>query len=269
MLVPCFQDRRRDVPPWLAQIRDTQGKPPLLDMLASSLYYANSGNEDGDPVKYLGGYIHSFVFADSDEHKAPDETMRVLQGERAPQGARPFNGYKVVDARCVGECELVRDQRQPVPSEDRHLDPVPYGEHVPRWWWSPQRRAVWAILQREEELDEDHGARRFSFLSVHDDSQTAFFSLYCRNGVAPDVLAIINPGYGSDLRDPNSSFAGCVRKNAGGMPRFLLSDCTGEQGPFCDWPEYRRLVCDWQTAKHRDGDKRHLALWERSPERGC
>src|SRR5689334_8112732 len=36
---------------------------PLAAMLTDSLYYPASGL-DGIPVKYLGGFVHSFVYAD-------------------------------------------------------------------------------------------------------------------------------------------------------------------------------------------------------------
>jgi hypothetical protein len=58
--------QQRSMPPWLSSIKDYKDLDHILleSILENSLFYPASGR-DGDPIKYLSGYIHSFIYADN------------------------------------------------------------------------------------------------------------------------------------------------------------------------------------------------------------
>ena len=73
------------MPLWLSRLtaESIQNGPfPLREILRSSLYYPAS-RFDGDPVKYLAGDIHSFVYVDYGEGKKHSNVRYRLMGSRA------------------------------------------------------------------------------------------------------------------------------------------------------------------------------------------
>ncbi len=50
---------------------------PLRELLEGALYYPSSGT-DGDPVKYMGTLIQSFVYTDYGASRAPESVVQWL-----------------------------------------------------------------------------------------------------------------------------------------------------------------------------------------------
>lgn len=53
---------RHPVPDWLKVLSDLE-RLPLRDILTRSVFYPSCGL-DGKPIKFLGGFVHSFVYVD-------------------------------------------------------------------------------------------------------------------------------------------------------------------------------------------------------------
>lgn len=225
------------VPEWLrnltmASIRD--GQVPLKQILKDSLYYPSSGF-DGDPVKYLAGNLHSFVYVDYGHGKAAFE--RALEH-------RGFNGYELIGKRSVTMQELVPNGWHPKP-------PAPMYGHPPQSWrgvGAPY--CIWTVFQRRAEISADHGPDRFSLLYLFADGVAAFQALYLANAAVPKAIAVIQPGHSfggnwTDFTDPNQMLARSVLGNPKGAPELLLhgghADPDDYKKPI--WPEYGRLVC--------------------------
>jgi hypothetical protein len=86
-------------PDWLIQMtpeRMARDPFPLHDLLSQSLYYPSS-SFDGDPIAYLGGNNHSFVYADYGEER--DGLLKALKEPG-------FLGYRILCHRPVLEAEL-------------------------------------------------------------------------------------------------------------------------------------------------------------------
>ena len=81
-------------PYWLAEL-ENQDIFPLRLLLKDSLYYPASAC-DGDPVRLLGGFIHSFIHVEYVMTKA--EVMANMQGE-----SHGFRGYRLAMCREVAQ----------------------------------------------------------------------------------------------------------------------------------------------------------------------
>lgn len=235
----------RPVPEWL-QKANPAAPFPLQDALHRSLYYPSSGR-DGDPVKHLGGFTHSFVCVDSGITR--DKLLRSLEEER-----HRFKGYKVLFQKDVTEQELAPNGYS--------LPPLRPGDGRP----SPRGRtpfAIWAVHQRLPEFDDNHGAERFSLLFICGDGAAAYHALYYSNRCAPEVLAIIQPGHTfggnwTDFTNPDLVFARSVRENPYGTPDYLLYGQWHDHYEEPCWPQYPKKVFYWSA-----GDAK-IGLWARS-----
>lgn len=219
------------VPEWLVQMtpeRMVEDPFPLHDLLSGSLYYPSS-SFDGDPVAYLGGNQHSFVYVDYGEER---------RGLLAALEEPGFLGYRVLCHRPVLQSELTPRGWAPVIPQGRVRRP-PHG-------WVRPPFCEWVILERNADLPDAHGPYRFSLLFLCADGVATFQALYVGNAVAPRTVAIIQPGHGmfggnwTNFTDSEGPLAEAVLGNPAGQPDFLLYGGAG--GPHwytrpC-WPQY-------------------------------
>ena len=223
----------KNLPSWLADVDAGNQSSPfsLKEILSDSLYYPSSGL-DGDPIKYLSGNIHSFVYVDygigSDE----------LETELNNPG---FNGYHQILSRKITEKELTPNGWQSSSPARHDGDPQRYRDFMKKPF------ATWSVFQRDDGLDNEHGAERFSLLYLCADGVAAYQALYLSNRCFPPGIAIIQPGYSmgdnwTDFTDPSKSLATTILKNPAGKPRFLLYGGIGKRDFYrktC-WPQYSK-----------------------------
>lgn len=217
-------------PDWLTSItpdRMLYHLLPLRDLLSGSLYYPSSGF-DGDPIAYLCGNQHSFVYVDYGVDR--DGLFAALE--------RPgFLGYRVLCHRPVLSEELTTQNWPKIIPKERSRKPLK--------GWMRRFFCEWVIMERDGGYPDHHGPARFSLLFLCAEGVTAFQALYVDNEVAPSTVGIIQPGTGfggnwTDFADPNAPLANIVLGNSAGWPDFLLHGGAG--GPHwytrpC-WPQY-------------------------------
>ncbi|MEA3265431.1 MAG: hypothetical protein U9P42_00615 [Candidatus Fermentibacteria bacterium] len=225
-------------PGWLSAIAAGEMKTgfPLHSILQSSLYYPASGL-NGTPVKYLGGNIHSFIYADYGVSKG--EFIRNLIGTGEDCG---FKGYQWVRQMDIHRGDLVpRGWQAPL---------------IPNGKWSPlynERDCIpfghWSVWKRKADFPPEHGPDVFSFLFLGGEMSAVYQALYTRNKLKPRVLAIIQPGcMGGEwesVSSESSFFKRVIQANPAGIPDYLLYGGFG-RGYYehpC-WKEYegKRLV---------------------------
>ena len=154
---------RNKIPNWLANAdAENPSSPfPLKRMLKDSLYYPSSGL-DGDPIKYLSGNFHSFVYVDygitSDE----------LEARLNNPG---FNGYHQILSRKITQKKLSPGSSPPLTPSMHDGDPERYREEMEKPF------VTWSVFQRDEGLGSEHGAERFSLLFLCADGVAAFQAL--------------------------------------------------------------------------------------------
>ncbi|MEG3806262.1 hypothetical protein DBT53_000615 [Aerococcus mictus] len=205
----------------------------MQHILERSVYYPACGY-DGSPIELLGGFVHSFVYAD---YSVTNEGLRVHIVDRG------FKGYRVAASRSLMPADLgLRDWRPLAPDPSRPtvtpLDPG-FGRHP---------FASWYIFDRMDGYDENHGPERFSLVYLHAEGIAAYEALYIRNDCAPLVLAIIQPGHAFgqnayDFTNPDGPLAKTVlTTNRMRVPAYLLSggNAVGDPHPWWnnDYPRW-------------------------------
>ncbi|MBM3330101.1 MAG: hypothetical protein FJY67_11640 [Calditrichaeota bacterium] len=239
-------------PGWLAEI-DLASPFPAPDALSGCVYYPSCGF-DGRPIQYCGGFTHSFVYVDYGYSR--DRVFDELHREGA------FRGYRIAGCREVARSELVGPCAWEViqPDKQRDGDPVRYIDHIKPPF------ALWAILDRLPHFGAEHGPVRLSLLYIGGEAVASYQALFYSHGIAPAMVAIIQPGEGfgynwTNFFDSRGIFARTVCGSAGGQPGYLLvggigRDSDGYREPF--WLDYGELLHFWKS------DDGYLGLWRRT-----
>ncbi len=232
------------MPDWISNASVPLPELCIREVLSGSVYYP-ACEFDGDPVKYLAGNFHSFVYVDYGVGR--DSLLQNLDG---------FRGYRILAHRDVTERQLTPNgwtPQFPRPSD---------GDPRSRADWIKPPFGFWSIHERREEYGPDHGPSRFSLLYIGGDGVATFQALYHGNRVVPAVAAVIQPGTGfggnwTSFKDQNGIFGRSVLRNPAGTPEYLLFGGWGD-GDFyrrpC-WPAYGQPV----RALHGK-----LRVWRRS-----
>jgi len=202
---------RYDIPEWLSCIQraSDMGKISIKLILNRSLFYPCSGR-DGDPIKFLGGFIHSFIYADNGV-----TSNQVANSLNNPE--RNFKGYFV-------EYEM-RD----------HF----YGYS-----------SIWFILKRTKDYGLEHGPDRLSLLYISGNDLITFKNLYVKNNTYPEVVVLIKSGFmGSDNYDKDGGLAQAVLNNPNGCPAYML-ECVskGRERECSFWGEHTKLIGRWSVS---------------------
>lgn len=228
---------RVPVPGWLAGAAEKPASQPLplREILENSLYYP-ACERNGTPVKYLAGYVHSFVYVDYGVTREAFE--RDLNGTGRDSG---FCGYHPVFQREVLRSEVVSPGWSP-----RLLPPEEHRERLFKLEQKCRPFGHWSIWRRNVDRDESHGPELFSFFFLAGEMSAAYQGLYIRLGIAPRILALIQTGAMGGVWEyseaNNSFFKEVIKANPAGMPKYLLhgSYCRFREAPEPNpcWTEY-------------------------------
>ena len=238
----------RPTPAWLLEA-NPDSPFPLQDVLNKSLYYPSS-RQDGDPVKHLGGFTHSFICVDWSISR--EELLVSLKDTR-----HRFRGYEILFHKDITAQQLAPNGFT--------LPPLKHGDGRPPRPWSQGAEpfAVWAVHQRLEGYDDHHGPERFSLLFLCGEGVATFHALYYGNGCTPEVVAIIQPGHTwggnwTDFTNPDLIFARSVLENPYGTPDYLLYGQWHNHYTDVCWPQYPEKLYYWSA-----GDAK-LGLWKKA-----
>ena len=254
--MPLKHDSRREMPDWLAKLTPSRLKStdlPLQSLLTQSLYYPCCGF-DGRPVQFLGGCIHSFLYVDYGANQGQLEIQLMENG---------FDGYSLAGYRSVEEEELAPDGWTPEVPARFERDLARFNHYARSHVASPPF-AAWCIFEREAARDDTWGPARFSLLYLCADGVAAYQALYWPHAMAPEVLAIIQPGHGfggnyTDFSDPNGLFAWTVlNAKQVPVPRFLLWGDYGLHYWRACWPDHYPNHVEWLQHEHGNG------IWART-----
>jgi hypothetical protein len=247
----------KDEPAWLSRLTAESiqnGRFPLRNILRNSLYYPASGF-DGDPVKYLAGHIHSFIYVDYGQEEEAFERALHVPG---------FRGYRVLGKRAVAGKELIPRgwDLQSLPPWDR--SPVEW----PDAYGAPF--CTWVVFERRPDIDDELGPSRFSLLYWWHEGVAAFQALYLSRRLAPKAVAIIQPGYGfgrnwTDFTEQDGVLARVVMNSPASQPRLLLFGGHSDEHNYLDpcWPGYGQ--CLGFLEKAGGGS---IGVWERKTHQG-
>ncbi|MDD2740544.1 MAG: hypothetical protein PHR94_16575 [Methylomonas lenta] len=198
---------------------------PLTDILQDSLYYPGAGH-DGKPVKWLSGNVYSFVYSDYGISKSS-----LLSDLIDPSDG--FRGYGVLAFRDVTMHELIPNGWSAMMPDDRDGNPKSFQESI------KQPYAIWAVLERLPEFNDEHGPQRFSLLYICCDGAAGYQALYNSNQIKPKILFMVNHGFGcnwTNFETPEKILARSARANSQGLPDFLIGRKKNEQKASY-WPD--------------------------------
>jgi hypothetical protein len=234
-------------PLWLTSVRNGAEDFRLADILKDSLYYPACGL-NGTPVKFLSGNIYSFVYADY--AMTLDAYLENLNGSSDGCG---FKGYKSIFQREIMIEEIVPRGWAPkiVPPSNWKLN-FAQAASRPFGHWS-----VWVADAADQMVG---GAKIFSFLYFGGEMSAIYQGLYCRLGIRPKALAIIQPGTmggeWENIQSDEAFFRKVVKSNSAGMPEYLL------YGGFGDGSHYNKPCwSDYGGEKLVQIPERAAGLW--------
>jgi hypothetical protein len=235
----------RPEPEWLATVSEKHPLP-LSALLQNSLYYPACGR-DGDPVRFFGGFIHSFVYADYFVSQ-----QEITESLYHPQYG--FKGYRVLFCKDVSTAIAARATTLSAEVK-KGLARARRSVH------RPVEYAIWVVLERLEQFDSSHGPSRFSYLFIGGEGVSVYEALYRSNNIAPEILAVIQCGISfggawTDFANRGEILARKALAGSGEKPQFLLHGDWYGLSEKCCWPEYDSEVCRW-----RAGAQGALGLW--------
>jgi len=237
--------KRSPAPDWLMMLNVKDGNIPIFDILQKSVFYPASAM-DGRPIKYFGGFSHSFVYADCNVSELA--LVRELD---------TFKGYRPYHCKSLKKEDLCFNSFQPILPEPS--DGNTEGLHI-KVDFLPY--ALWVVYERRPGFDETHGPIRFSLLFIGGEGVATFQSLYFSNRCAPSAISLIRcdafTGNWTQFFDPKKIFARSVMQNPYGTPEYLFCDYRD----YSPWPWYSNLEHTVASPQQR------LRLWSRrtSPE---
>lgn len=231
----------RACPEWLLRLSSDLAALPVTCLLNDAVYYPACGL-DGDPIKLLGEHFQSFVYADYG-----------LERNTVTGALKSFRGFEIFAYRDVAISELSPEgsiQHPPLFAEDFVRPPF----------------AIWAVLQRASGFASHHGPDRFSLLFIGGEGVATFNTLYCKNGLTPAVVALIQPGHAfggnwTNFTDPDGPLAHAVMGNPAGNPTWLLEGGVGDNARYENpcWPSFSTPI--WSGRRSVEGT---LCLWQKN-----
>ena len=144
---------RREVPEWLERQEPAEllaSGLPLKEALHNSLFYP-AADEDWNPIKLLGGFIHNFIYADYRmEKKRLDRIIKYGVADYHLAGTRSLNQRDL--APKGWESKIADEYKEDMLSMKGFMD---LGDIKPSF-------ATWYIFRRNSTGKESHGPEIFS-----------------------------------------------------------------------------------------------------------
>ena len=247
-----FDLPKSQTPTWLLESTSLSDLP-VQCLLSNSVYYPACG-QDGKPVRFLGGFSHSFVYADYAVKRncIVDKLMEL--------GA--FRGYQAVFGKDIG----LENLQGPFEFDPIEIDLRSDGD--PKKYERERTKpfAYWAVFERLPDKTVEHGPDRFSLLYLGTEGVDTYQWLYASNGLYPSAVAIIQPGEGfgfnwTHFYDSDRPLARAIRANKFGRPSYLILGGYGLGRRWQEdikWPDYPELLHFLKTS---DG---YLGLWAKA-----
>jgi hypothetical protein len=222
----------REVPEWLSSIKLSEDMNlndhefPLDFILNESVYYP-ACSFDMNPIRYLGGFTHSFIYVDY-----------LVERQSLPElGSQSFlPGYRLCARRNLRQEELTphgwSEKLNGIDKSEFEQDFLKL-EKMRHWFIEKEFFAEWLIFEktpeRIPEWDKRFGPERISMLYICADGVATYQALYATKNIAPLVLCIIQPGHcfggnWTNFTDPKGLFARLVMSQAA-VPEYII--CGG------------------------------------------
>lgn len=200
------------MPDWLAGFHDSAAFPREQFFASRVIYYPGSGT-DGQPVKLFGSThsAHCFVYADYGVGRATVEAELEHREHR-------FRGYHTLVRVNLAERDLSPHGWTP------HINPAEAVRERYCFATAPPFGFL-EVLERDQELEDSHGARRLAILFLGADGIAAYDALFCQKGIvsAPFAVVVQDHGFGGNYnRFGRDGLLERIAVRCRVIPRWLL-----------------------------------------------
>jgi len=183
-----LREHQEPIPIWLERFRPGDPFPREEFFSSRVVYYPGAGN-DGQPVKLFASTHSAHCFVYVDYHVRREE----IEAELDRTG---FRGYHTLARIFV---------------QERELTPYGWRPHIEPWEFARAEYildvappfAFLEVLERNSDLDDSHGARRFAVLFMGADGFAAYDALFCQpHSVSPPFAVVLQDhGFGGNWED--------------------------------------------------------------------
>lgn len=202
------------LPNWLNNF-NVGGKVSMLDFFRSRIVYNPGAGFEGGPIKLFNSAhaAHAFVYVD---YFFSEETVDKNLSNNA------FLGYHLIHEQRVTKAELSPK------SVVYHLTSEEKKEIKKRYEWAnvPTHNAfaILKIYERNQDVDEYHGAWRFAILFLGADAIATYDVLFGNTNCTPFASVIDQYGFdGSYDSFARHSYIAKIARRSERLPKYLLS----------------------------------------------
>jgi hypothetical protein len=216
------------MPAWLDRF-DTGAAFSRQQFFASRIVYYPGSGTDGQPVKLFGSThsAHCFVYADY----GVDRTAVEAELEHP---AHRFRGYHALVRLNLTERDLSPRGWTP------HLEPAEVARERYRFATAPPFGFL-EVLERDQEFDDKHGARRLAVLFLGADGIATYDALFCQeDSISPPFAVVIQDhGFGANYdRFGRGGLLERAARRCNVIPQWLLvAENTDPWAGFVRVPE--------------------------------
>lgn len=215
-----------DAPEWLSEFHEGSTFSPKTFFASRVVFYPGSGR-DGHAVKLFGSThsAHCFLYADYGMGKADLEAE--LSGSDSG-----FRGYHSVMRRDLSEHDLLPDGWIPHARPERADGRTRDASARPSY-------GLLEILERDAELDDNHGASRLAILFLGADGIASYDALFCQDhsGLPPFAVVLQDHGFGGNYdRFGRGGVLEDIAQQCRALPHWLL--VASDTGP---WQEFEKV----------------------------
>jgi hypothetical protein len=221
---------REEVPGWLLNFSD-KSTFKIQDFFKSRVVFYPGCGEDGHAVKVFGSShsAHCFVYADYSVGAGSITTALDSLATR-------FAGYQSIARKNFQEKDLSPDGWSPHATPDLRNS---WNEHIRQMSTiQVQSFGFLEILQRNDGLDDSHGASRLAILFLGADGHAAYDALFCQDGqLAPFAVLLQDHGFGGNYcQFGRNGFMSEVAVQTNRIPELLLVGRGTDP-----WPNFQQV----------------------------
>ncbi|MBP9735495.1 MAG: hypothetical protein KBD82_07670 [Rhodoferax sp.] len=256
MALDAYLRRHRETcPDWLQNFKKGD-KFDREQFFGSRLVYYPGSGSDGHAVKLFGSThcAHCFVYVDY--LFAQDKVRAELDGKLAhtDRGSRPFKGYNQLARLTLSQADLAPDGWTPhVQGLERTRSSDDFKPY-----------AFLEILERDDELGEEHGAHRLAILFLGADGIASYDALFCQgDSVSPPFAVLIQEhGFGGNYdKFGRGGLLDRIAQKCQVFPKFLLVAEGSEP-----WIGYERMDNLGGSVGGMHGNTRYLHQYVEEPD---
>jgi len=210
-----LRGQREDCPAWLDQFQDGDAFSSEAFFGSRVVYYPGSGT-DGHPVKLFGSThsAHCFIYVDYGVTHANLEANL-----RHPRHS--FLGYHRLVQLPLHESDLIPGGWAPRVHNTGEMRPIRFSEAAV----VAASFGFLEVLERDNDLDDNHGARRLAILFITADAIAAYEALFCNHEriSQPFTLVLQDHGFGGNYdRFGSGGLLERIARSCDVVPQWLL-----------------------------------------------